>query len=373
MTVVPVAGTAPLVGFRIGVTAARRAEELIALLERKGAQVLHGPAIRIIPLPDDTSALAATREVLAAPVDLVVVTTGIGFRGWMDAAEGWGIGEELRTSLAAATVFTRGPKARGAVRAAGLIDAWSPVSEASAELLDHLLATDLRGKRIAVQLHGEPLRDFVSALRAAGAEVVEVPVYRWVGPADPAPLDRLIDAIACGQLDAVTFTSAPAVASLLARAEEIGRRDAVLAALRGEVLACCVGSVCAGPLVELDVPCSLPDRARIGSMVRRLAAELPDRALHFRVDGRAVQVRGHSALIDGVVRPIPPTPLAVLRLLAARPGHVVSRAELLDALPSGGDEHAVETAIGRLRTALGEPGLVQTVVKRGYRIPVDAP
>jgi uroporphyrinogen-III synthase len=50
---------------------------------------------------------------------------------------------------------------------------------------------------------------------------------------------------------------------------------------------------------------------------------------------------------------------------------VVSRRELTAALPSGGEEHAVETAIGRLRTSLGEGKLVQTVVKRGYRLAVE--
>jgi uroporphyrinogen-III synthase len=49
---------------------------------------------------------------------------------------------------------------------------------------------------------------------------------------------------------------------------------------------------------------------------------------------------------------------------------VVSRAEQLRALPGGGDEHAVETAIARLRSALGESGVVQTVVKRGYRLAI---
>ncbi|MER6875175.1 uroporphyrinogen-III synthase, partial [Amycolatopsis sp. NPDC000673] len=33
--------------------------------------------------------------------------------------------------------------------------------------------------------------------------------------------------------------------------------------------------------------------------------------------------------------------------------------------------HAVETAIGRLRTSLGGTGVVQTVVKRGYRLAVN--
>jgi uroporphyrinogen-III synthase len=64
--------------------------------------------------------------------------------------------------------------------------------------------------------------------------------------------------------------------------------------------------------------------------------------------------------------------MALLRALARRPGWVVGRGELLRALPgTGTDEHAVETAMARLRTALGTPKLVQTVVKRGYRLSLD--
>jgi uroporphyrinogen-III synthase len=69
---------------------------------------------------------------------------------------------------------------------------------------------------------------------------------------------------------------------------------------------------------------------------------------------------------------VPRAGMAILRALARRPGRVVARAELLRSLPGGSsDEHAVETAMARLRTALGEPKLVQTVVKRGYRLALD--
>jgi len=77
----------PLTGYTIGITAARRREELGMALERRGAKIVYAPAIRIVPLADDTDMLAATRRCLAAPPDIVVVTTGIGFRGWMEAAE----------------------------------------------------------------------------------------------------------------------------------------------------------------------------------------------------------------------------------------------------------------------------------------------
>jgi uroporphyrinogen-III synthase len=362
----------PLAGFTVGVTAARRAAELSASLERKGAEVLHAPAIRIVPLADDTELHIATEQLINHPPDIVVVTTGIGFRGWMEAADGWGLGEALIAALHRATLLSRGPKSRGAVRAAGLTDAWSPPSESSAEVLEHLLTGELDGVRVAVQLHGEPLPDFVDALGCAGAQVVQVPVYRWVAPDDLAPLDRLLAATLDGTVDALSFTSAPAAASLLSRADKLGVLELLLRRLRREVFAACVGPVTAGPLVAQDVPTVQPDRSRIGALVRTLAETLPARAPRWPVAGHVLEVRGHAAVVDGVLRAVPPTPMALLRLLAARPGRVVPRADLLAVMPAAGDdEHAVETAVARLRAALGAPRLVQTVVKRGYRLALE--
>src|SRR4051794_21063954 len=76
----------PLRGYTVAVTAARRREELGALLDRRGARVVHAPAIRIVPLADDSELLAATRAVLAAPADLVVAAAGGGPRGGLGAA-----------------------------------------------------------------------------------------------------------------------------------------------------------------------------------------------------------------------------------------------------------------------------------------------
>ncbi|MFG2401576.1 uroporphyrinogen-III synthase [Streptomyces lydicus] len=369
-------GTAPAVrpldGFTIGVTAARRAAELGALLERRGGQVLHAPALRIVPLPDDTELLAVTRALIDDAPDVVVATTAIGFRGWVEAAEGWGLGEALLEGLAGVELLARGPKVRGAIRAAGLTEKWSPASESMAEVLDRLLEEGVDGRRIALQLHGEPLPGFVEALGAGGAEVVGVPVYRWMPPEDLGPVDRLLDATLAGGLDAVTFTSAPAAASLLRRAEERGIRDALLAALRTDVLPVCVGPVTALPLEAEDVATLQPERFRLGPLVQLLCRELPGRVRTLPVAGRRLEIRGHAVVVDGVLRPVPPAGMALLRALARRPGWVVPRAELLRALPGAGrDEHAVETAMARLRVALGAPKLIQTVVKRGYRLALD--
>ncbi|MFE5810280.1 uroporphyrinogen-III synthase [Streptomyces sp. NPDC056491] len=365
--------TGPLAGFTVGVTAARRADELIALLRRRGAAVLHAPALRIVPLADDSELLAATKELIGCAPDVVVATTAIGFRGWIEAADGWGVGEELLERLRAAELLARGPKVKGAIRAAGLVETWSPDSESLAEVLERLLSAGVAGRRIALQLHGEPLPGFVEALRAGGAEVVVVPVYRWMAPEDLAPLDRLLDAMIGGSVDAVSFTSAPAAASLLSRAEERGLQEAVLDALRGSLLSACVGPVTALPLQALGVDTVQPERFRLGPLVQLLCKELPGRARVLPVAGHRVEIRGHAVLVDAQLRPVPPAGMALLRSLARRPGWVVARAELLRALPGAGrDEHAVETAMARLRVALGVPNLIQTVVKRGYRLSLDA-
>jgi uroporphyrinogen-III synthase len=360
----------PLAGYTVAVTAARRKEELGALLDRRGARVVYAPAIRIVPLADDADLVAATRDVLSKPVDLVVATTGVGFRGWLEAADAWDL--PLVDHLRSARVLARGPKARGAIRGGGLVDAWSPESESSAEVLSHLLSGGegpLEGRRIVVQLHGDPLPDLVSGLRQAGAEVLTVPVYRWVLPEDVAPVHRLVASVIAGGIDAVTFTSAPAAASLLAVAAEDGRGEDLVAALKERVMAVAVGPVTAGPLDAAGIPSFQPERARLGALAREVVARLPERDPVLTIGAQTLQVRGHGVVLDEQLIELAPGPMAVLRALASRPGHVVPRTELTASLPGGGDGRAVEMAVARLRAALGAP-VVETVVKRGYRLAV---
>ncbi|TNY36328.1 uroporphyrinogen-III synthase [Thermomonospora catenispora] len=379
----------PLAGFAIGVTAARRHEELAALLERRGARVVHAPAIRLVPLADDEELMHATTACIDGRLDYVVVTTGIGFRAWLETADGWGLRDELIERLRRVPILARGPKARGAIRSAGLTEQWSPESESCEEVLQHLLARDLVGARIAVQLYGQPQPDFAEALRAAGAEVIEVPVYRWSRIEDPSPLRRLVGQVVAGTIDAIAFTSAPAVTATLAVAAEDGLEEALLQALRTHAVAACVGPVTAEPLTSRGVPTVQPERARIGALVRAIVSDLPRRRSRLvNVRGHALELRGHAVVLDGQLRPIAPAPMAILRALARRPGHVVSRAELCTVLPSRmvgngngaalardgrpqADEHAVEMAVARLRRGLGRPGIVETVVKRGYRLACD--
>ncbi len=369
--------TDPLAGFTVGVTAARRAEELITLLERRGATVVHAPTIRIVPLVDDVELHRVTQQLIAEPPDLVLVTTGIGFRGWVEAAHGWDVHDGLLAALTATRIVARGPKARGAVRQAGLCEEWSPESESSVEVLERLLSEGVDQLRVAVQLHGaasewEPDTDICDALTRAGAQVVRVPVYRWEPPEETRRIDQLITMIVNSDVDAVSFTSAPAVASLLERAKALGALDCLVNALRHDVAVFCVGPVTASPLVRLGVEPHSPQRYRLGALARLITDELPGLAKHYRAGGHLISVRSASVEVDGELKVLPPAAMALLRRLLVAPGLVVSREELLAELPGGGgDTHAVETAMTRLRSALAAPRVIQTVVKRGYRLALD--
>jgi len=365
-------GEAPLRGYRVGVTAARKADEQIALLERRGALVEWAAALSVDPNHIDAPALeAATREVLSEPIDIFIATTGIGLKSWFAAAESWGLLEPLLARVGEADILARGPKSVGALRRSGLRELWAPESECFEDVLAHLRGRDLTDLRIVVQEHGQSLSTVAHALRRQGASVQVVTVYRVDGAEDPAPMFRMIDLIADRKLDAVTFTAAPAVASLMDLAGAVGRRDEVVAAFQADVVAACVGPVTAAAFELWGVPTIQPARSRLTAMIKLLETELPSRrsGVALEVAGHTLVLHGDKVLLDGVVVPLSPAPLAVLQALAVNPGHVVSRRELLAGLPTGqaSSEHAVEMAVARLRAAIGTR-LVQTVVKRGYRL-----
>ncbi len=259
----------------VGVTAGRRTEEQATLLERAGLRVLIGPSMGTALVTEAGPLRDITEVLIAHPPDYLVADTGIGIRSWLAAAAGWGTEEQLNAALQQARIACRGPKAQGALRSANLTIWWRAPGEQLAEVRDRLLGEDLAQKRVAVQLHGEDEPAFIGALQAAGAEVIEVPVYRWTAPDDRRPALDLVRRTCEGELDAVTFTSAPAVHGLfaLARAAELG--GALLDACNGGVLVACVGPVCSAAATEEGVvDPRWPEHWRLGSMVRLVVDEL---------------------------------------------------------------------------------------------------
>ncbi len=362
-----------LAGFRIGVTSDRRSEELISAFERRGAEVMHAPALRIAPLTESVTLQRDTDDVIAARPDFAIITTAYGMRRWAEAAETYGVWTELYEVLEKAAILVRGPKARGAVRACGLDDDGAAEDERTDTVLDMLLERDLRGKTVAFQLHGLLNHEQIRRLEDAGARVLTVMPYTWAKPAEDNELLRMIDAVIERQLDIVTFTAAPAVDAFLGVAQQYGRREELLEALKTDVISAAVGGVAAGPLIEAGIDPVIPERWRLGAMIKKVCDHL-ERHHTIRLDTQhgPAELRGAELRLCAVsAEPVrlAPGPLALLRALMEAEGAVLSRDDLLEKVRCCDSGHALEMWVSRLRRAL-PVDLVQTVVKRGYRIRV---
>jgi len=366
--------SAALAGCVIVIAVDRRSSELAAALERHGAQVQHAPALTIVPHIDDEALVARTRELIESPPDIVVATTGVGFRGWMEAADEAGLSDPLHEALADARFVARGPKARGAIQQAGFIADWVAETETAAELGEFLVAEGVSGQRIAVQHHGSGADGLDELFADHGADVVSLTVYRWGAPPDAAAVTRSVLAAASGEVDAVLFTSAPGAAEWLAAAEREGVvADIARRARAGRLLVAAVGPVTAGPLRAVDVDVLVADRGRLGALVRGVVTYYASgRAASLDTAAGRLELRSTGAVLDGEFRPLSRTSVELLGALFDAGGGVVSRGALLNVLPRSADSaHAVEMAIARLREAICAPDLIRTVVKRGYRLDVQ--
>ncbi|MFJ2768129.1 winged helix-turn-helix domain-containing protein [Streptomyces sp. NPDC087300] len=209
-----------------------------------------------------------------------------------------------------------------------------------------LLVEDDDGLRFAV----------AAALRAAGFDVDE--------SADLPAADEasFVTAYDCAVFDR-TLPAGDAAAHV-ARLRRAGRTVPVLFLADG-------GASAAGddPLVR---PFALPELvARVRSLCRgaRQAGPAVYRVGDVRIDIAGRQVHRGGPPIDLSGREF-----AVLELLAARPGQVVPRADIVASCWDGAPEprsNVLEVLVSQLRRKLGTPQLIRTVRGIGYRLAAD--
>jgi uroporphyrinogen-III synthase len=338
------------------------------MLKARGANVLMAPMLAM-GRDDDDEIVASTLALLVDPPDILVGTTAVGMRAWLASAWSSGLGSQLLEALDSVRIIARGTKAAGAFLSEGVEVSWRAPGETLAEVLEHLLHLGVDGQRIAVQKHGGDCSWFSEALGAAGAEVVEVGVYHWLPPGAPEPGRRLLDAVAQGVVDAVTFTSPPAASALarLGGADLLGRLD------DQGVVSVCVGPVTAARAVEVGLPHVVTAApSRLGPMVRTLAEALAARSHHLELAGVELRVQGSCLLLSDRIERLTPRERALLEVLLGSRGAVVSKRALSQrAWDATADDHTVEVTVNRLRSKLGPAAAaLQTSKRRGYRLAV---
>lgn len=108
-------------------------------------------------------------------------------------------------------------------------------------------------------------------------------------------------ALCAGSLDVLTFTSAPAVHALLDAARLHNLKDELLAALQSSLCTVAVGPVTAAPLRALGIEPLVPERHRMGAMIRTLVEHLGANGSMECVTVLGLcQLRGDTVHLEGV-------------------------------------------------------------------------
>ena len=255
----------------------RRAVEMAALIRKQGGEPFVAPSMREVPLAEQPAALAFARALAAGEIDVLVCLTGVGTRALADAVAPELPRERLAALLGKTTIVARGPKPVAALRELGLVPALTvPEPNTWRELLtaiDGGLA--VRGKRVAVQEYGVTNDELLAGLRARGAEVTAVPVYRWALPEDLGPLTAAVERIAASDLDVALFTSATQVTHLVQIAEGRGARARLAPGLARAVVGS-IGPVCSEALRAADLPVDYePTHPKMGPLVAETLRAAP--------------------------------------------------------------------------------------------------
>jgi DNA-binding response OmpR family regulator len=119
----------------------------------------------------------------------------------------------------------------------------------------------------------------------------------------------------------------------------------------------------------LPKPCDFTELvARVRALARRPGASISP---VLACGGLQLDPARRTAARDGRRLPLNPKEFAVLELLLTAPGVVMSAEEILERVwdeTADPFSQAVRTTVSRLRAKLGDPPLIETVAKAGYRI-----
>ncbi len=251
----------------------RREKEIAELVRINGGQPSVAPALREIPIEQNGDAFSFADRLYRGEFDMVIFLTGVGARYLgkvLSTREDEG---RLPAELRKVTVAVRGPKPMAVMREWNVpVAVQVPEPNTYRELLEAVRERPERS--VALQEYGRTNHALVEGLQAQGRTVTTVPVYQWALPADIQPLVRSAEGLCRGEFEAVIFTTGVQLDHLLQVAEELGKRDEVIEALRKTFLAS-IGPTCTESLQSQGLTPDLePSHPKMGILIREAATEI---------------------------------------------------------------------------------------------------
>ncbi len=194
-----------------------------------------------------------------------VFSTGVGASALFDEARALGRAAELleavRRGGATAGARRPWPRCTGRASAASLKARLAVHDGGVGSRCWHAVELDTGGSG-AGALRGAERGAGARRSLSRGPVLAELLVYGWELPEDTAPFAGAVEALVEGELAAAAFTTQIQARHLMAVAERIGRREALVEALRSRVVVAAVGPTCARVLEELGIPAHVVPAAR---------------------------------------------------------------------------------------------------------------
>ncbi len=217
--------TAGFNGLTVAAFESRMAADMTRLIERHGGTPLVAPALREIPLEDNSAALQFGDRLMREGFDVLVLMTGAGTTALFEVLESRHSKGDLNAALQKTVLIARGPKPVAALKALGLRPTLTvPEPNTWIDVLSTLDAhRPVKGLRVAVQEYGVSNRDLLEALRQRGAQVTAVPIYRWALPEDLSPIKHALSRILAGQVQVMLITNAAQIDHVMQVVEQEGQ------------------------------------------------------------------------------------------------------------------------------------------------------
>ncbi|KHF37656.1 bifunctional uroporphyrinogen-III synthetase/response regulator domain protein [Paenibacillus sp. P1XP2] len=260
-----------LAGKTIALTGPRKAEDMVKIVEKMGGAALVRPAQGTVFL-DDEKVRGDLADWIGSPPDWTILTTGMGLDALFAVSAEMGAEEDFLDALRRSSLAARGYKTVNALRKRGLEALVRDDDGSTSGLIRGLAEYPLRDAEVVLQLHGDPAPKLEAWLAEQGAKVRKVLPYRHTPP-EPEQLERLLEDILTGAVDAAAFTSAPQIRNLAEYARRQGKLEALIAAFEGPVVAAAVGKLTAQALREEGIARVVYPSGdeRMGSMLVELA------------------------------------------------------------------------------------------------------
>jgi uroporphyrinogen-III synthase len=253
----------------------RMATEMARLIERFGGRPLITPALREIPLDDNSSALKFGVQLTTEQIDMLILLTGVGTTTLFDLLKTRYPWSSIVAALKQTALVARGPKPVAALKSFGLQPTLTvPEPNTWVDLISTLDEyRPVKGLRVAVQEYGVSNPDLLEALKQRGAEVFQVPIYRWALPEDLGQLSQALDDIIAGKVAVLLITNAAQVDHVMQVLEKDGKVEPFRAALKKMAIAS-IGPTASERLRHHEWPIDLePSHPKMGILVKETSEQ----------------------------------------------------------------------------------------------------